>query len=42
LIYNLLGYCPDGEVIADAFVFLLSDKARFIAGIILPVIKVLN
>jgi meso-butanediol dehydrogenase/(S,S)-butanediol dehydrogenase/diacetyl reductase len=32
-----LGYCPDGEVIADACVFLLSDKARFITGAILPV-----
>jgi meso-butanediol dehydrogenase / (S,S)-butanediol dehydrogenase / diacetyl reductase len=32
-----LGYCPTGEVIADACVFLLSDKARFITGTILPV-----
>lgn len=32
-----LGYCPDGDVIADAGVFLLSDKARFITGCILPV-----
>lgn len=32
-----LGYCPDGDVIADACVFLLSDKARFITGCILPV-----
>jgi meso-butanediol dehydrogenase/(S,S)-butanediol dehydrogenase/diacetyl reductase len=32
-----LGYCPDGDVIADACVFLLSDKARFITGTILPV-----
>lgn len=32
-----LGYCPDGDVIADAAVFLLSDKARFITGCILPV-----
>lgn len=32
-----LGYCPDAEVIADACVFLLSDKARFITGTILPV-----
>ncbi len=32
-----LGYCPDGDVIADACVFLLSDKARFITGAILPV-----
>ncbi|EHQ29089.1 SDR family NAD(P)-dependent oxidoreductase [Mucilaginibacter paludis] len=34
---HLLGYCPDGDVIADAAVFLLSDKARFITGCILPV-----
>lgn len=32
-----LGYCPEGDVIADAAVFLLSDKARFITGHILPV-----
>jgi len=32
-----LGYCPSGDVIADACVFLLSDKARFITGCILPV-----
>jgi meso-butanediol dehydrogenase/(S,S)-butanediol dehydrogenase/diacetyl reductase len=32
-----LGYCPDGDVIADAAVFLLSDLARFITGCILPV-----
>lgn len=32
-----LGYCPDGDVIADACVFLLSEKARFITGCILPV-----
>jgi NAD(P)-dependent dehydrogenase (short-subunit alcohol dehydrogenase family) len=32
-----LGYCPEGDVIADAGVFLLSDKARFITGCILPV-----
>jgi len=34
---HLLGYCPKGDVIADAAVFLLSDKARFITGCILPV-----
>jgi meso-butanediol dehydrogenase/(S,S)-butanediol dehydrogenase/diacetyl reductase len=34
---HLLGYCPDGDVIADAAVFLLSDSARFITGCILPV-----
>ncbi len=32
-----LGYCPNGDVIADACVFLLSEKARFITGCILPV-----
>jgi meso-butanediol dehydrogenase/(S,S)-butanediol dehydrogenase/diacetyl reductase len=32
-----LGYCPDGDVVADACVFLASDKARFITGCILPV-----
>lgn len=32
-----LGYCPEGDVIADACVFLLSNKARFITGTILPV-----
>jgi NAD(P)-dependent dehydrogenase (short-subunit alcohol dehydrogenase family) len=34
---HLLGYCPHGDVIADAAVFLLSDRARFITGCILPV-----
>jgi meso-butanediol dehydrogenase/(S,S)-butanediol dehydrogenase/diacetyl reductase len=32
-----LGNCPQGDVIADACVFLLSEKARFITGCILPV-----
>jgi meso-butanediol dehydrogenase/(S,S)-butanediol dehydrogenase/diacetyl reductase len=32
-----LGYCPDGDVIADAATFLLSESARFITGCILPV-----
>lgn len=27
-----LGYCPESLVVADACVFLLSDKARFITG----------
>jgi len=27
-----LGYCPEGDVIADVSAFLLSDKARFITG----------
>lgn len=34
---HMLGYCPHGDVIADAAAFLLSDKARFITGCILPV-----
>jgi NAD(P)-dependent dehydrogenase (short-subunit alcohol dehydrogenase family) len=34
---HLLGYCPRGDVVADVAVFLLSDKARFITGCILPV-----
>ena len=34
---SLLGYCPQGDVIADAAVFLLSEEARFITGCILPV-----
>ena len=32
-----LGYCPEGDVIADACVFLLSEKSRFITGCTLPV-----
>jgi NAD(P)-dependent dehydrogenase (short-subunit alcohol dehydrogenase family) len=32
-----LGYCPDGNVIADACVFLLSSKARFVTGHIMHV-----
>lgn len=32
-----LGACPRGDVIADAALFLLSDRARFITGCILPV-----
>ena len=34
---HMLGYCPRGDVIADAAAFLLSSKARFITGCILPV-----
>ena len=34
---HLLGTCPHGDVIADAAVFLLSQKARFITGCALPV-----
>ena len=32
-----LGYCPEGDVIADACVFLLSDKARFVTGHIMHI-----
>jgi NAD(P)-dependent dehydrogenase (short-subunit alcohol dehydrogenase family) len=32
-----LGYCPEGDVIADACVFLLSAKARFVTGHIMHV-----
>jgi len=32
-----LGYCPEGDVVADACLFLLSDMARFVTGCILPV-----
>ncbi len=32
-----LGYCPEGDVVADACTFLISDQARFITGCILPV-----
>ena len=32
-----LGYCPDGDVIADACVYLLSGKARFVTGHIMHV-----
>lgn len=34
---HALGYCPDGDVIADACAFLISGEARFITGCILPV-----
>ena len=34
---HALGYCPHGDVIGDAAVFLLSDRARFVTGTILPV-----
>jgi NAD(P)-dependent dehydrogenase (short-subunit alcohol dehydrogenase family) len=34
---HLLGACPHGDVIADAAVFLLSRRARFMTGCILPV-----
>lgn len=34
---HALGYCPRGDVVGDAAVFLLSDRARFLTGCILPV-----
>jgi meso-butanediol dehydrogenase / (S,S)-butanediol dehydrogenase / diacetyl reductase len=34
---HILGYCPEGDVIADACVFMISEKARFITGTIMPV-----
>lgn len=34
---HLLGYCPEGNVIADVCVFLISEKAGFITGVNLPV-----
>lgn len=34
---HALGYCPEGDVIADACVFLLSGRARFITGHLLHV-----
>jgi NAD(P)-dependent dehydrogenase (short-subunit alcohol dehydrogenase family) len=34
---HALGYCPEGDVVADVAVFLLSDRARFITGVALPV-----
>ena len=34
---HALGYCPEGDVVADACVFLLSHEARFITGHIMHV-----
>jgi NAD(P)-dependent dehydrogenase (short-subunit alcohol dehydrogenase family) len=34
---HLLGPCPHGDVIADVAVFLLSHRARFMTGCIVPV-----
>lgn len=34
---HALGYCPEGDVIADTAVFLLSQRARFMTGAIVPV-----
>ena len=31
------GHCPEGDVIADVAVFLISDAARFVTGCIMPV-----
>jgi NAD(P)-dependent dehydrogenase (short-subunit alcohol dehydrogenase family) len=32
-----LGFCPEGDVIADASVFLISDEARFVTGHVMHV-----
>lgn len=34
---HALGYCPEGDVIADVAVFLISDLARFITGNLMPI-----
>lgn len=34
---HALGYCPEGDVIADVAVFLISDAARFVTGCLMPV-----
>ncbi len=34
---HALGYCPEGDVIADVAVFLVSEAARFVTGCIMPV-----
>ncbi|KAA0992104.1 SDR family NAD(P)-dependent oxidoreductase [Dyadobacter aurulentus] len=34
---HALGYCPEGDVIADVAVFLISDAARFVTGCMMPV-----
>jgi meso-butanediol dehydrogenase / (S,S)-butanediol dehydrogenase / diacetyl reductase len=34
---HALGFCPEGDVVADVAVFMLSDQARFITGVTLPV-----
>lgn len=34
---HALGYCPEGDVIADVATFLISDAARFVTGCIMPV-----
>jgi NAD(P)-dependent dehydrogenase (short-subunit alcohol dehydrogenase family) len=34
---HALGWLPDGDVVADACVFLASERARFVTGCIMPV-----
>ena len=34
---HALGYCPEGDVIADAALFLISNEARFVTGHIMHV-----
>jgi meso-butanediol dehydrogenase / (S,S)-butanediol dehydrogenase / diacetyl reductase len=34
---HALGYCPEGDVIADVAMFLISDLARFVTGTLMPV-----
>lgn len=34
---HVLGFCPNGDVVADVCTFLISDMARFVTGCIMPV-----
>lgn len=34
---HVLGFCPEGDVVADVCTFLISDMARFVTGCIMPV-----
>lgn len=34
---HALGYCPEGDVIADASIYLISEQARFVTGHIMHV-----
>jgi len=34
---HALGFCPEADVVADVAVFLLSDRARFMTGVALPI-----
>ena len=34
---HVLGYCPEGNVVAETSLFLVSNAARFITGCIMPV-----